>query len=264
MGAPIKNPYDFQQQDNADLRIYSIQKKLIHWKVYSASWRSGPPLRQQRWHKFFSLVYIGAFYNIIKSWYGTSPYADCYGLNLGSDLTSDQDREITDILRKRILILSNKDGYGYSCLIRSPHQSTCYLSIWTETTICTSLEPPRRRKWLDHTKNILKDINGNTCSFDDLMSNRVTRIQSALPLQASVNSTSLIGLYCNFPSRQSFTFLNFLRNLSKQFIENLAFFGNMALKTNNPITVHISQWVILVNKQINVRAYKKWITFSKT
>ena len=160
---------------------------------------------------------IGAFYNIIKSWYGTSPYTDSYGLNLGSALTSDQDREITDILRKRVLILSNKDGYGYSCLMRSPPQSTCYLSIWTETTICTSLEPPRRRKWLDHTKNILKDINGSTCSFDDLMSNRVTWIQFALPLQASENSTSLMGLYCNFPSRQSFTFLNFLRNLEQTF-----------------------------------------------
>ena len=49
---------------------------------------------------------IGAFYNIIKSWYGTSPDTDNYGLNLGSDLTSDQDREITDILRKRVWILS--------------------------------------------------------------------------------------------------------------------------------------------------------------
>ena len=49
---------------------------------------------------------IGAFYNIIKSWYGTSPDTDSYGLNLGSDLTSDQDREITDILRKRVRILS--------------------------------------------------------------------------------------------------------------------------------------------------------------
>ena len=137
--------YDFKQQDNADFRIYSIQKKLIHWKVCSASWRSGASTLAT---KMAQILFpgIGAFYNIIKSWYGTSPDTDSYGLNLGSDLTSDQDREITDILRKRVLILSNKDGYGYSCLMRSPPQSTCYLSIWTETTICTSLEPPRRRK----------------------------------------------------------------------------------------------------------------------
>ena len=137
--------YDFKQQDNADFRIYSIQKKLIHWKVCSAFWRSGASTLAT---KMAQILFpgIGAFYNIIKSWYGTSPDTDSYGLNLGSALTSDQDREITDILRKRVLILSNKDGYGYSCLMRSPPQSTCYLSIWTETTICTSLEPPRRRK----------------------------------------------------------------------------------------------------------------------
>ena len=34
-----------------------------------------------------------------------------------------------------------------------------------------------------------------------------------IPLQASVNWTSLMGLYFNLPSRQSFTFLNFFRNL---------------------------------------------------
>ena len=35
---------------------------------------------------------------------------------------------------------------------------------------------------------------------------------------------------------------------ANNFFGNLAFFGNMALKTNNPIIVHISQWVILVNE----------------
>ena len=51
--------------------------------------------------------------------------------------------------------------------------------------------------------------------------------------------------------------LELLEEPEQTIFGNLAFFGNMALKTNNPITVHISQWVILVSKQINVRAYKK-------
>ena len=82
-----------------------FKKKLIHWKVCSASWRS---VASTLATKMAQILFpgIGAFYNIIKSWYGTSPYTDSYGLNLGSALTSDQDREITDILRKRVWILS--------------------------------------------------------------------------------------------------------------------------------------------------------------
>ena len=73
----------------------------------SASWRSWAFTVATKMAQFL-FPGIGAFYNIIKSSYGTSPDTDSYGLNLGSDLTSDQDREITDILRRRVLILSRQ------------------------------------------------------------------------------------------------------------------------------------------------------------
>ena len=105
-GRQFKIPcHDFKKQDNADLRIYSIKKKLIHslegvlcfLEIWGRHCGNKDGTNSFPWY---------TFYNIIKSWYGTSPDTDSYGLNLGSDLTSDQDREITDILRKRVWILS--------------------------------------------------------------------------------------------------------------------------------------------------------------
>ena len=62
--------YDFKQQDNADFRIYSIQKKLIHWKVCSASWRSGASTVATKMAQILvpGLETFYNIYNTIKPW----------------------------------------------------------------------------------------------------------------------------------------------------------------------------------------------------